>query len=75
MNVVVRTPDGIVSLLVDAIGDVIEVAQAQYEDTPLTVDESTRAVVQGVYKLKDCLLLVLDTDRVVDVAAVRSVAA
>ena len=34
MNVVVRTDDGAVSLLVDEIGDVLEVAQDAFERPP-----------------------------------------
>lgn len=66
MNVVVRINDGAVSLLVDEIGDVIEVEQDAFESPPGTLQGIAREVVQGVYKLKDSLLLVLDIDRVVD---------
>lgn len=66
MNVVVRTPDGAVSLLVDRIGDVLEVAAPQFEETPETVATVTREVVQGVFKLDGQLLLVLNAERAVD---------
>jgi purine-binding chemotaxis protein CheW len=66
MNVVVRTHDGAVSLLVDEIGDVIEVEQDALESPPETLQGIAREVIQGVYKLKDHLLLVLDIDRAVD---------
>lgn len=65
MNVVVRTPDGIVSLLVDEIGDVVEVAEAQFEAAPDTLTGATRELISGVYKLKGTLLLVLDVERTV----------
>lgn len=70
MNVVVQTPDGPVSLVVDRVGDVIEVAQDLYTQAPETVDERLRAVTAGVYKLKDHLLLVLDIERATQVAVV-----
>lgn len=63
MNVVVRTTDGVVSLLVDEIGDVIETTQAAFEPTPETISGATRDLVTGVYKLKDRLLLALDVER------------
>lgn len=63
MNVVVRTSDGVVSLLVDEIGDVVEVAEAQFEQAPDTLAGPTRDLVRGVYKLKDRLLLLLDEER------------
>ena len=43
MNVVIRTSDGAVSLLVDEIGDVVEVDDTTFERPPETVsDESER---------------------------------
>lgn len=66
MNVVVRTSDGAVSLLVDEIGDVIEVEEETLENPPETLQGFAREVVRGVYKLSGRLLLALDIDRVVD---------
>lgn len=63
MNVVVRTDDGPVSLLVDEIGDVLEVDDASFEAPPETLDGVARELVSGVYKLDGRLLLVLDVDR------------
>ena len=64
MNVVVRTEDGAVSLLVDEIGDVIEVSEEHFESPPETISDAARETLEGVYKLDDRLLLVLSTDRV-----------
>ena len=65
MNVVVRTDDGAVSLLVDEIGDVVEIQDDIYERLPETLTGVARELVRGVYKLKDHLLLILDTERTV----------
>jgi len=62
MNVVVRDGDNAVSLLVDRIGDVVEVDDDLLEPLPATVPENVRNLIRGVYKLPDGLLLVLDTD-------------
>ncbi len=61
MNVLVRMGDGLVSLLVDEIGDVIEVSRDQFEPAPETLPEVIRTAVHGVYKLPGRLLLLLDT--------------
>jgi purine-binding chemotaxis protein CheW len=61
MNVVVRTEDGAVSLLVDEIGDVVEVETSSFERPPENLDPAIRDMVQGIHKLKGGLLLVLDT--------------
>ena len=63
MNVVVRTSDGVVSLLVDGIGDVIETSPADFEPAPETIHGAARELVTGVYKLKDRLMLALDVER------------
>jgi purine-binding chemotaxis protein CheW len=63
MNVVVRTADGVVSLLVDEIGDVVEAADDAYETAPATLTGPLRELVTGVYKLRDQLLLVIDVER------------
>ncbi len=66
-NVVVRTEDGVLSLLVDEIGDVLEVDEELLEKPPPTIPQRVREVVSGVYKLSDRLLLVLDPEKVADV--------
>ena len=63
MNVVVRTDEGAVSLLVDEIGDVLETDLASYEAPPETLAPAARQLIRGVYKLPDRLLLVLNTDK------------
>ncbi len=69
MNVVVRTDDGAVSLLVDEIGDVLEVDQENFERPPETLQGAARTLIRGVYKLKDSVLLILDTEKAVTVGA------
>lgn len=65
MNVVVRTEEGATSLLVDEIGDVIELDDTTHERPPETIDAVTREVVRGVHKLEGRLLLVLDIERLI----------
>lgn len=65
MNVVIRTDEGAVSLLVDRIGDVMHVDSDSFERVPDTVTGVARDLILGAYKLPDTLLLVLDTDRIV----------
>jgi purine-binding chemotaxis protein CheW len=68
MNMVVRSDDGAVSLLVDEIGDVVEVTAELYEPTPDNLPREQRELIEGVYKLEGRLLLVLDTERVLHTA-------
>jgi purine-binding chemotaxis protein CheW len=65
INVVVRCPDGVFSLVVDSIGDVVEPDDAQLDTVPETVADHLRELIAGVYKLPDRLLFVLALPRVV----------
>ena len=69
MNMVVRTSDGTVSLLVDEIGDVLDMDAETYERPPENLDPAAREIIRGVYKLKDRLLLVLDAERTAELTA------
>src|SRR5262245_37201472 len=62
VNVVVNTDDGAVSLLVDDIGDVLQVSEELFEPPPETLRGLARKLIRGAYKLNDRLLLLLDTD-------------
>lgn len=68
MNMVVRTEDGAVSLLVDEIGDVVDGEAGTFERPPENLSPSARELIRGVYKLRDRLLLVLDTERAMDLS-------
>ena len=65
MNVVIRHEDGAVSLLVDEIGDVLEVEEESFEPPPETLDSKARELIRGVHKLNDRLMHILDTDKAV----------
>ncbi len=68
MNMVVRTGGGAVSLLVDEIGDVIEVSADSFENVPDNVEPRIRELLEGVHKLEGRLLLVLDIEKTVALA-------
>ena len=68
-SVVVRTEHGAVSLQVDEIDDVLELDASSFEFTPPNVDAHLRSLLAGVHKLKDHLLLILDTPRTVSAGA------
>ena len=68
MNVVVSQTDSVVSLLVDAIGDVVEVEDELFEAVPETVSPRVREIVAGVFKLREGLLLVLEPAKAVATA-------
>jgi purine-binding chemotaxis protein CheW len=63
MNVVIQNNDEAISLLVDHIGDVQEFEPDHFETPPETLRGVSRELIRGAYKMKDRLLLILDTDR------------
>ena len=65
MNVVLRRADVLVSLLVDQVGEVLELDEATYEPVPDTLRGVARELVRGVYKLPGRLLLLLDPQKVI----------
>lgn len=71
VNVIVRSGDGIVSLLVDEIGDVVEVDDDLFETAPETLSPDVRTLIAGVYKLQPQLLLVLDSTRAIQLDATQ----
>ncbi len=69
MNMVVRTEEGPASLLVDEIGDVLDVDGAAFEPVPENLAPEAQKLIRHVCKLKGRLLLVLDTEETLALAA------
>lgn len=74
VNVVVRGEDGPVCLVVDDVGDVLDLPAGAVERPPETLKPAVREVVRGVCKLQEELVLLLDTARAAETAPVRRTA-
>lgn len=68
MNIVIRNDEGAISLLVDHIGDVQEIDEENFEAPPETLRGEAGELIRGAYKMKDRLLLILDTERAMNVS-------
>lgn len=66
MNMVIHFDNDEVSLLIDRIGDVMRVDEAAVEATPPNLQGLSREFIRGVLPLPDELLLLLDTQRMLD---------
>lgn len=64
MFLIVRADDGYVALLVDRVGDVIDVDAATFEPAPDNLPAATRSLITGVHKLPRQLLHLLDATQV-----------
>jgi purine-binding chemotaxis protein CheW len=56
-------------LLVDAVGEVLKLPEAELEANPINLDRKLARVSDGVFRLDGQLLVVLDVDRVLDFSA------
>ena len=62
-NIILNNKSELVSLIVDDIGDVVEVAENQFEPPPATLKGKISSLLQGAYKLQDKFLLILNVDK------------
>ena len=68
-NVVLRSSTVGASLLVDSIGEVLEVDDESFEPPPETTQGTARELILGAYKLPDQLLLLLDLRKTLEIGA------
>lgn len=64
MNVVCKGEGLLVSLVVDQIGDVLEVEESLFEPTPETLLNTVSQFMEGVYKTPGELLSILDIKKI-----------
>jgi purine-binding chemotaxis protein CheW len=68
-NIVVQTDREVVSFLVDDIGDIVDVTEAQFEPPPANLKGKMRQMLSGAYSLQNGFLLILDTERILAIKA------
>jgi purine-binding chemotaxis protein CheW len=66
MNVILRGDGEPVSLLVDRIGEVVDLDDETFEGPPDTLSGPTRELVTGTFKMDGRLMLALDVNQAVD---------
>lgn len=62
MNLILSLRDGVASLVVDSVGDVISIDSDRYRPCPSTLTSPLREMVSGVYQLEKELLLHIDAE-------------
>jgi purine-binding chemotaxis protein CheW len=67
-NLIVNSPEGPLSLLVDEIANVLNIQIDRLSPPPGTVRGVAVSYIQAVCQLEDDLLIVLDTDRVLQLS-------
>ncbi|RMD63480.1 MAG: chemotaxis protein CheW [Alphaproteobacteria bacterium] len=66
MSIVVEHDGELYSLVVDAVGEVLALPFSAFDRNPPTLDPAFRAFSDGIYRLDDQLLVVLDVNRLLD---------
>jgi purine-binding chemotaxis protein CheW len=66
MNVILRGDGEPVSLLVDRIGEVVDLDDESFEPPPDTLSGPSRELVTGTFKMDGRLMLALDVNQAVD---------
>jgi purine-binding chemotaxis protein CheW len=68
VHLILYTDDGCTSLLVDDVGEVLEVDETTFELPPETLQGRPRELIRGAYKLDNGLMHVLDVERTLNFA-------
>ena len=66
MNVVVEHNGELYSLIVDAVGVVLAIPNADLESNPATLDAVLKQVSAGVYRLDDRRVLIMDVSKLLE---------
>lgn len=63
MNIVVEYQNELYSLLVDRVGEVLNLSNDDFEQSPGNLDSRWKNASEGVYRLKNELMVVLDINQ------------
>jgi purine-binding chemotaxis protein CheW len=64
--IICRLDSLLMALVVDEIGDVIDVDAKNFEDTPETMPSAIKNFSRGVYKLDNDVLTLFDIEKIID---------
>jgi purine-binding chemotaxis protein CheW len=66
MSIVVEYGGELYSLMVDSVGEVLSLSSEDFERHPATLDPLWREMSDGIYRLNDTLLVILDVNRLLN---------
>ena len=64
MSVVCKLDGNLVALVVDSIGDVVEIERSFFEPPPDTIPGEIRRFIKGIYKMNGSFMSVIDLDSI-----------
>jgi purine-binding chemotaxis protein CheW len=65
VNVICKCEGPLLALMVDEIGDVLEVDESDFEQTPSTINPDVGQFMSGVYKLPNEILSIIDIQKLI----------
>ncbi len=74
MSIVVDLRGELYSLMVDSVGEVLSLANEDFERNPATLDPRWREVSTGIYRLNNQLMVVLDVPRLLNFTNMEAMA-
>ncbi len=66
MSVVVEHKNELFSLIIDHVGDVLSLEDADFEKNPGTLEQAWRDISSGIYQLESNLLVVMDVSALLE---------
>ena len=66
ISIVSRCHGVVIALLVDSVGEIIQLEENTYEPPPNNFSPATRDLILGVHKLPEKLLLILDNQKIIN---------
>ena len=66
MSVVVEQGGELYSLIIDEVGDVLNLRDDDYENNPATLDSTWKNVALGIYKMQGRIMVVLDVPKLIE---------
>ncbi|HPF46016.1 MAG: chemotaxis protein CheW [Alphaproteobacteria bacterium] len=63
MNIVVEYQKEPYSLIIDSVGDVLSLSEEAFERNPVTLDPHWQSVSNGIFRLENELLVILDIEK------------
>jgi purine-binding chemotaxis protein CheW len=67
MSIVVEYRGEPYSLLIDRVGEVLTLDEAEMERNPVTLDNVFRQISTGIFRLENELMVVLDVERILEI--------
>lgn len=66
MGIIVESRDELFSMLVDKVEDVLTIDMNDIEKAPVTLNPVWHAVCNGVYQIRDKIMIIVDPEKILD---------